>query len=71
MARDFEIVPTIRKFMCALGYHWYHPSAMEMKYLRNEGKFWVYEVKSQCIFCQKSYSAIVSIAKPIKEERDD
>lgn len=49
MARDFEIVPTIRKFMCALGYHWYHPAAMEMKYLRNEGKYWVYEIKTQCI----------------------
>lgn len=44
--KDFEIVPIIRKLMCSLDYHQYHPSAMETKYIRNEGKYWVYEMKT-------------------------
>lgn len=64
------LFPVVRELMCTLGYHCYHPSAMEMKYIRNEGKYWVYEMKTQCVYCQKPYSAVLSIAKPVKEERD-
>ena len=68
--RDFEIILIIRKLMCSLGYHGYHPSAVETKYIRNAGKYWVYKIKTQCMYCQKPYTAIISIAKPVKEDRD-
>lgn len=64
------LVPIVRKLMCSLGYHRYHPSVMETKYIRNEGKFWVYEMRTRCMYCEKPFNAVFSIAKPIKEERD-
>ena len=65
-----KITPIFRKLMCSLGYHRYHPSAMEMKYIRNEGRYWVYEVTMQCAYCDKPRNDIISIPKPVKEGRD-
>ena len=60
-----------QRFLCSLGYHRYRLSAMAVRYIRNEGKHWVYEAHMYCSICGKFNKDIFSVPKPIKESNDD